>query len=134
MTQYLPVYFITAVVFLVLDYVWLGHVARDYYARELGDLMRDTPNFVVAGLFYAIYAAGIVLFAVLPAQNAGSWQVAAALGACLGFLAYGTYDATNLATIKGWPVAMSFVDVTWGTVLTATSASIAYLITAAIRS
>lgn len=133
MTQHLPAYIATLVVFLALDYVWLGHVARDFYAREMGDLMRDRPNFAIAALFYAIYAAGIVLFAVNPALAQDNWQTAALLGAALGFLAYGTYDVTNLATIKGWPWRMAMVDMAWGSALTALSATSAFWIIKLIR-
>lgn len=113
--------------FLVLDYLWLGYVARDFYARQLGALLRDPPQLGIAALFYLAYVAGIVFFAVLPAlRGAGFWQ-AVLYGALLGLLAYGTYDITNLATIKGWPVAVSLADMAWGTFVSAITAGAAYL-------
>lgn len=119
---WLVAYAAVAVIFLVLDAIWLGFVARDFYADQLGDLMRDKPDFGVAGLFYLVYAAGIVLFAVQPGLQAQSWRLSLGYGAALGFLAYGTYDMTNLATIRGWPVTMAVVDIAWGTAVTALTA------------
>ena len=115
-------YAAVAVIFLVLDAIWLGFVAKDFYARQLGDLMRDKPDFGIAGVFYLVYAAGIVLFAVLPGLQAQSWRLSLGYGAALGFLAYGTYDMTNLATIRDWPVTMAVVDIAWGTAVTALTA------------
>ncbi|SNS37350.1 MULTISPECIES: DUF2177 family protein [unclassified Azospirillum] len=113
--------------FLALDYLWLGHLARDFYARQLGDLLRDPPQLGIAALFYLAYVAGIVFFAVLPAlREGGVWQ-AALYGALLGLLAYGTYDITNLATIRGWPWTVSLVDMAWGTAVSATTAAAGYL-------
>jgi len=113
--------------FLALDYLWLGHVARDFYAQQLGDLLRDPPQLGIATLFYLAYVAGIVFFAVQPAlRGAGLWQ-AVLYGALLGLLAYGTYDITNLATIKGWPVAVSLADMAWGTFVSAITAGAGYL-------
>lgn len=119
---YLIAYGATALVFFGLDYLWLGMVAKGFYARELGPLMRETPDFAAAGLFYLFYVAGIVFFAVLPALQSGSWKTALLYGGLLGLLAYGTYDMTNLATLKGWSVKMVVVDMAWGAALTATAA------------
>ncbi|MEQ8267630.1 MAG: DUF2177 family protein [Parvibaculum sp.] len=119
---YLIAYGATALVFFGLDYLWLGTVAKGFYARELGPLMRETPDFAAAGLFYLFYVAGIVFFAVLPALQSGSWKTALLYGGLLGLLAYGTYDMTNLATLKGWSVKMVVVDMAWGAALTAMAA------------
>ncbi len=127
MTAVAKTYAVVLIVFLVLDYVWLGIVARNFYAQQLGILMRDNPNFLAAGIFYAFYCAGIVLFAVQPGLSSGSWMMAACLGALLGLLAYGTYDMTNLATLRGWPVLMSIVDMAWGAVLTGIAATAGYV-------
>ena len=117
-------YGVTAIVFLGLDYVWLAWVAKDFYARSLGALMREAPDFMAAGVFYLFYVAGIVFFAAMPAE---SWKGALARGALLGLLAYGTYDMTNLATLKGWPWRMAAVDMAWGATLTALAALGGYL-------
>jgi uncharacterized membrane protein len=113
--------------FVVLDYLWLGHVARDFYARQLGELLRDPPQLGIAALFYFAYVAGIVFFAVQPALRAGGLWQAVFYGALLGLLAYGTYDITNLATIKGWPVAVTLADMAWGTFVSAVTAGAGYL-------
>jgi len=125
---WLVAYAAVAVIFLLLDAVWLGFVAKDFYARQLGDLMREKPDFTIAGAFYLLYAGGIVLFAVQPGLQAQSWRLGLGYGAALGLLAYGTYDMTNLATIRGWPVTMAVVDIAWGVTVTALTAAGAVLI------
>lgn len=114
--------------FLVIDYVWLAHVARNFYRDRLGELMLDKPNLGVAAAFYLLYMVAIVIFAVNPALEKQQWQTALLYGGLLGLVAYGTYDITNLATLKNWPVAVSIVDMIWGTVLTATVATVSYLV------
>lgn len=130
--QAIIAYLATAVVFFTLDFIWLGHIARDLYRREIGPLLLEQFNLPVAGGFYALYVAGIVVFAVWPALNNASWQTALGLGALFGLMAYGTYDLTNLATLKGWTVNMVLMDVSWGTALTGTSALAGYWITRAV--
>lgn len=121
---YAIAYLATAFVFLAVDYVWLAYIAKDFYARSIGHLMREVPDFGAAAGFYLIYVAGVVFFAVLPAE---SWKGAVLRGALLGLLAYGTYDMTNLATLKGWPWKMAAVDMAWGMFLTASAALGGYL-------
>jgi uncharacterized membrane protein len=108
----------------VLDMLWLGVVSREFYKARLGDLLRDRPNWPVAVLFYLILALGIAVF---PAAAGGSWLSAALHGALFGFVVYAAYDVTNLATLRGWPVAISVVDLAWGTVATAAASVAAYL-------
>jgi uncharacterized membrane protein len=122
--QLIVAYVASAVVFFGLDLLWLGVIARSFYARQMGDLLREQPGLGIAGLFYAIYVGGIVLFAVLPSQ---SWRGALLLGLALGVVAYGTYDFTNLATLRRWPVALALVDLAWGSVLTGLAATAGYL-------
>lgn len=119
-------YVAALVAFLALDAVWLGVVARGFYVSQLGALMRENVNFLAAGGFYLAYVAGIVYFAVLPALADGAWSRAVLNGALLGLLAYGTYDMTNMATLKGWPVTMSLVDMVWGMIVTALAAAAGY--------
>jgi uncharacterized membrane protein len=121
-------YLTTAFVFLAVDSLWLGLLARDFYASQLGELMRPEPQLAVAALFYTLYAGGIVVFAVAPALVTDSLVSALWRGALLGFLAYGTYDLTNLATLRGWPVPMSIVDMAWGTLLTAGAAAAGFTV------
>ncbi|KAA3514694.1 DUF2177 family protein [Agrobacterium vitis] len=129
MRSYAIAYFATAAVFFTLDFLWLSKIALGFYKSRIGDMMRDQPNFTAAGLFYLFYIVGIVYFAVGPALQSGSLVTAVVSGALLGLIAYGTYDMTNLATLKSWSLSLSLVDMAWGTVLTATAAGIGYLIT-----
>lgn len=129
---YAKAYAATLVAFLGLDFLWLGVVARSFYSTQLGSLMRENVNFVAAGGFYLAYVGGIIFFAVTPALAEGSWQRAALNGALLGLLAYGTYDMTNLATLRNWPLTMSIIDMGWGGLLTGTSAVLGYWATRAL--
>jgi len=119
---------VTAVFLLAVDAVWLGFVAKDFYRRELGDMMLEQVRFGIAALFYVFFAAAIVLLAGAAGLRSESLATAAVYGAVLGLAAYGTYDITNLATLKGWSVAMSLVDMAWGTALTSASAVVAFLV------
>ncbi|HJQ61076.1 MAG TPA: DUF2177 family protein [Vineibacter sp.] len=121
MARLAVVYVTVFAALLVIDLVWLGLVARGFYKRHLGHLMRDAPNWGAAVLFYVFYTAGIVVLAVRPALD-GGWPIAAGLGAALGLCAYGAYNLTNLATLRDWPWRLSVVDMAWGTALTAATA------------
>lgn len=112
----------------LIDAVWLSVVANKFYKSQLGPLLLEKPNMVAAVLFYIIFVIGIVVFAVMPAVAAGDWKVALGYGALLGLVTYATYDLTNLATLKGFPVKVVIVDLLWGTVLTATVAALTYLV------
>jgi len=116
---YLKLYGVTALVFFAIDLVWLGVVAQGFYSRELGTLLRDRPIWPAALLFYAIYIAGILVFAVLPSLESRSPSQAVALGAFLGFMAYATFDLTCLALFRDFPLRVVVVDLVWGTALTA---------------
>lgn len=122
------VYVATLAVFVVVDLIWLGVVAKDFYRASIGHLMGDGFNIPAAIAFYLIYAIGIVLFAINPAVNAGDWQRAALLGLAFGFFAYATYDLTNMATLKDWPLGMTLADIAWGSVLTSIAATAGYAI------
>jgi len=127
--KYIKAYIFTAFTFLAIDAVWLGVVATDFFKSNIGHLMADAVNFPVAGGFYLLYAAGIVYFAIKPALAAQSAKTALINGALFGFFCYGTYDMTNLATLKDWPIIVAIVDISWGTVLTAVSALCGYALT-----
>lgn len=103
-----------ATVFFALDFLWLGFIAIGFYRSEIGALLLDKPNMAAAGAFYLFYVVGIVGFAVMPAVSAQSWGWALIAGVALGLLAYGTYDMTNLATLKDWSWKVSAVDLLWG--------------------
>jgi uncharacterized membrane protein len=123
MTRFLLLYAATALILLPLDAIWLGYVARNFYVSRLGDLMLQQPRFGVAAAFYLFYVAGVIWFASLPNLAPISLLGALLAGAALGFIAYGTYDATNLATLRGYSVQLALVDMAWGTALTAVSAA-----------
>ena len=125
--QPLAAYIGAALAFVILDAIWLGAVAKKFYFSQLAGLLRDKPDLAVAAVFYIVYIAGVVYFAVMPALGARSLGLALLNGALLGFLAYATYDATNLATLKGYPAVVAVVDVFWGTCLTGTAAVAGYL-------
>ncbi|MBX2839253.1 MAG: DUF2177 family protein [Gammaproteobacteria bacterium] len=118
MKIYVIAYFATLIAFLIIDGIWLGVIAKNFYASQLGDLMRKPVLFAPAAVFYLFYAAGIVVLVIRPNLPALNFGEVAFYGAVLGFLAYGTYDVTNWATLKNWPPLMSLVDVIWGTALT----------------
>jgi uncharacterized membrane protein len=121
----LTAYLVAATTFVVFDLIWLGYVARDLYQREMGRLMADDFNLAPAVAFYLIYVAAVIYFAVFPALRTGQWTDAILPGAVLGLVAYGTYDLTALAVVRDWPVRLSFIDMAWGSMLTALSASVA---------
>ena len=121
MSKYLILYAATALVFFPIDFVWLSTMGKGFYGRELGSLLLDEPNLVIAGLFYLAYVAGIVILISAPAE--GDVMKALLMGAVLGFVAYGTYDLTNLSTVRGFTPMVAAVDMAWGTALTAVSAA-----------
>jgi uncharacterized membrane protein len=121
-------YLLTVPVFFVIDLIWLGLVARGFYRGQLGSLMADDVRWPVAIAFYLLWIVGLLLFAVLPAIERGEWPRALLLGAAFGFFTYATYDLTNLATLRDWPVALTVVDIAWGTILGGTVAVIAFLV------
>jgi uncharacterized membrane protein len=109
----------------ILDALWLGVIARDFYKEKLGSLLRDEPIWSIAALFYLVHVLGIATF-VLP--QATTWSGALLLGGLFGFCAYAAYDLTNHATIKGWPPIVTAVDLTWGTFATALTALVAWAV------
>jgi uncharacterized membrane protein len=119
-------YFISLFVFLLLDAIWLGFIARDFFAQQMGPLLREDPNFAVAAIFYAVFVIGIIYFAIVPGLKERSVWIAVVNGAFLGLLAYGTYDITNLAVLKGYTATVAMVDITWGTLLCGFTAGAGY--------
>ena len=122
--DWLLIYAATIAAFLLLDGLWLGVVAKKFYASELGSLMADPIRVLPAGIFYLMYAVGLVVLAIQPTDLSVTWLHSALTGAFIGFLAYGTYDMTNLSTVRDWPLRMSLVDWTWGTFLTGTASAV----------
>ena len=122
--QVIAAYLATLVAFVAIDLIWLGVVAKDFYRRALGPLMAEPINWGAAMAFYAVFAIGIVVFAVLPALASGGPWRGLGLGLLFGFFAYATYDLTNLATLKGFPLKLALVDMAWGALLTGAAAAI----------
>ena len=113
----------TAAAMVALDLLWLGLIARPLYQQGIGHLMAERPIVPVAALFYAVYTLGLVVFAVAPQTAETRWAVVLGSAALFGFVAYATYDLTNLATLKGWPVGLTVIDMAWGSVLSVLSAA-----------
>lgn len=112
--------------FCACDFVWLGFVANDFYASRLSGLLLDEPYLAPAIVFYPLYVFGLLIFCVRPALAARSWRHAALHAALFGLIAYATYDLSNLATLRGWSVAVTLVDLAWGMVVSSVSALAAY--------
>ena len=127
--RYLTAYVAALIVFLVIDAIWLGVIAVDFYQEQLAAFLTGPVNFFAATVFYLLYNVGIVVFAIAPALETGTWRTAAARGALFGLIAYATYDLTNLATLPDWPLSVALVDMVWGGVLTGTTATLGFLIT-----
>lgn len=123
MPRYLVAYVAALAVLAVLDAVWLGVVAKDFYRGQIGHLMAEQVRFGVAASFYLLYVVGIVVFAVAPALAAESVTRALMLGALFGFFAYLTYDLTNLATLRGWSWQVTLADIAWGGFVSAAAAA-----------
>lgn len=126
MLKPIALYIIATITFFAIDLTWLGLIARKFYFSQLGHLMKTDINWIAAISFYLIFIVGILVFAVYPAINSNSIQKAIILGALFGFIAYATYDLTNLATLKDWPIKLVIVDMLWGAVISALVASITF--------
>lgn len=122
----LLVYAVTVPIFFAVDLVWLGVVATGFYRRQLGHLLAPEVSWTPAIVFYLVFVAGLVVFAVRPALEHGSAKRALALGALFGLVTYATYDLTNHATMRDWPALVTAVDLAWGTVLSATVAFLSF--------
>jgi len=126
--MFIKLYFIALPVFFAIDMVWLGLVAKNFYAKYIGFLMKTDVNWVAAIIFYLLFIVGTVVFVITPALEQKSWLQALMYGALFGLITYATYDLTNLATIKDWPLIVTVVDLVWGMVLSASVSIITYLI------
>lgn len=125
---YLKLYSLTILIFFIIDILWLGVIAKGFYRRKLGFILSVDVNWAAAVIFYLIYIAGILFFAVRPALANNSWRDAVILGSLFGFFTYTTYDLTNLATIKDWPLIIVVVDILWGVCLCALVAYLSFMI------
>ena len=128
MVQILMLYSATTAIFFAIDMLWLGVIAKTFYRNQLGTLIAPQINWVAGVSFYLIFLVGLLFFAVYPAIEGGSWKTALALGALFGFFSYATYDLTNLATLRDWPLLISLVDMAWGTFLGGSVALLSFLV------
>jgi uncharacterized membrane protein len=128
MAYYLKLYFATLVGFFAIDMVWLGLVARTFYRKYLGFLMAPNPNWIAAILFYLLFIVGILVFVVVPGLADNSVKTTLLRAALFGFISYATYDLTNFATVKDWPLTITIVDLLWGTTVSVVVSYISFLI------
>jgi uncharacterized membrane protein len=126
--MFAKLYVIALPVFLVIDMIWLGFLAKNFYRQQIGFLMSPEINWAAAFIFYLLFIAGLILFVISPALEKRQWIDALVMGALFGLITYATYDLTNMATIKGWPLMVTIVDLVWG----ATISSLVSLITYSI--
>jgi uncharacterized membrane protein len=126
--MFIKIYLIALPVFFAIDMVWLGLVAKNFYAKQIGFLMNPTINWMAAILFYLLFTAGLVVFVITPSLEKQSWEHALLFGAFFGFIAYATYDLTNLATINNWPLLVTIIDLIWGSVLAGSISLISFFI------
>jgi len=128
----LILYFSALVAFFAIDMLWLGVISRKFYARQLGHLLSPKVYWLPAIIFYLLFIAGILIFAVIPGLEAGSLATTALMAALFGLFCYATYDLSNLSTLKDWPLVVTVVDIIWGITVSTTVAVIAYFIGRAI--
>lgn len=119
---------ITLLIFGAIDFLWLGAIAKNLYQQKIGFIMADKFNWVAALIFYLMYIGGMLYFVIFPSLNNGDWQTALLKGAILGVLCYGTYDLTNMATLKNWPYEIVIIDILWGAFLTGLTSVLSFII------
>ncbi|MDP1980693.1 DUF2177 family protein [Undibacterium sp.] len=124
--QLLIAYGAALVAILALDAIWLGLLMGSTYQAYLGDLMLPQPRLIPAALFYLLYSSGLLVLGILPALRAQSWRQAACLCGLLGLVAYGTYDLSNLATLKAWSPVLAAIDICWGAALSSCAGTLGY--------
>ena len=127
-SRILLTYAVSVPVFFAVDMIWLGVIARGFYRKALEPLLTPNINWTAAIVFYFIFLVGILVFALLPGLKKQSFVYTVSMAALFGFIAYATYDLTNLATLRDWPLLMSMVDMLWGAFLSASTAGVTYLI------
>jgi uncharacterized membrane protein len=126
--MFIKIYAIALFVFIALDMVWLGLVAKNFYRDQIGFLMKSEINWTAAIGFYLLFIVGLVLFVIAPAIAKNSWVHALLFGALFGLITYATYDLSNLATLKDWPLLVTIVDLVWGATLAASVSTATYFI------
>lgn len=126
--MFIKLFAIALPVFFAIDMVWLGLVAKDFYRAQIGGLMKPDINWIAAVIFYLIFITGLVVFVISPAVEKESWTYALLFGALFGLVCYATYDLTNLALAKDWPLLVTIVDLIWGATLAASVSVVTYFI------
>ncbi len=126
MVMFLKLALASSLIFVAIDAVWLGVIARNMYRSTLGTMLREQPQILAATGFYILYILALVFFVVQPAIDKSSWQYALFAGAFFGLVAYATYDLTNLATLKDWPFKITLIDMAWGAFISGITAAAAY--------
>jgi len=126
--MFLKLYLIALLIFFAIDFFWLGFIARKFYQEQIGFLMKTNINWLAAIIFYLLFIVGLVLFVISPSVERKSIFTAIFMGGLFGFFTYATYDLTNLATLKNWPIMVSVVDMIWGVMLSASVSTITYLV------
>lgn len=126
MLKNLTIYLSFLIALIAIDLIWLLGIAKNLYRNEMGDLMATEPKLLAGLAFYLLYALGVCIFVVLPALSKQSWLYALQYGALFGLFCYMTYDLTNLAVVRNFPMQLAFVDIAWGSAVTALCASFAY--------
>jgi uncharacterized membrane protein len=126
--MFIKLFLITLPVFFAIDMIWLVLVAKNFYQKQIGFLMRPDINWYAAFVFYLLFIAGLVTFVISPALEKHSWVHALVYGALFGLVTYSTYDLTNLATLKDWPLIVTLADLGWGMILSASVSVIVYFI------
>lgn len=124
----LKLFLIAFPVFLLIDMLWLGVIAKNFYGRQIGSLIKEKVNWPAAIIFYALFVFGLVFFVIVPAVENTFWLAALSRGGLFGLITYATYDLTNLATLKNWPLKLSIVDILWGVVLGSLVSTITYFV------
>ncbi len=127
MLKFIQLYLVVFASFFLIDMIWLGLVAKNFYKVQLGAMMTKKIKWPAAIIFYLLYIAGLLFFVVFPALDQGSWFYAFWTGALFGLICYATYDLSNLATLEGWPKAVTAVDLVWGSALSAVLGTIGFL-------
>jgi uncharacterized membrane protein len=128
MAYYLKLYFASLIAFFAIDMVWLGLVARTLYRKYLGFLMAPSPNWLAAIIFYLLFVVGILVFVVVPGLEGNALKTTLIRAALFGLITYATYDLTNLATLKDWPVLITIVDLAWGTILSVAVSLVSFMV------
>ena len=126
MIKNFAIYLSFLITLIAIDLVWLLGIAKNLYRNEMGDLMASEPKLLAGLAFYLIYALGVCIFVIVPALSKQSWIYALQYGALFGLFCYMTYDLTNLAVVRNFPTQLAFIDIAWGSFVTALCASFAY--------